>query len=91
MTRPREALLHWPAAPDDTPRALAAPGIMPLVQQLAAQHGLQLSNDAGLLEWLVRADVPVHHPDAPVYAAIAAVVQHIYTLSSPGGDEGVSR
>lgn len=91
MTRPREARLHFAARPEDAPRTLAAQGVMSLVQQLAAQHGVQLTNDAALLEWLVRADVPIHHPDAPAFAAIAAVVQHLYTLSSPGGDEGVSR
>ncbi|PIQ36395.1 MAG: hypothetical protein COW59_12680 [Lysobacterales bacterium CG17_big_fil_post_rev_8_21_14_2_50_64_11] len=91
MTNRREARLHLPASQHDSSRSVTTQRLTPLVRQLAAQHGITLTPDTGLLEWLTQANVPVHHPDSPAYAAIAAVVQQLYTLSSPGGDDGGSR
>lgn len=88
MTSRREARLHLPANQREPSRSAAsqrlAPHLHQLVHQLAAQNGIALTADPGLLEWLTQANVP-NQLDSSACAAIATVVQQLYALSSPGG------
>lgn len=90
MNSRREARLHLPASPHDASRSVATQRLAPLVHQLAAQHGITLTPDTGLLEWLTQANVP-SQLDSSACAAIAAVVQELYALSSPGGGDDGAR
>lgn len=87
MTSRREARLHLPASPPDASRAAAMHKHVPLVHQLAAQHGITLATDSAVLEWLTQANLP-NPLDSSACTAIAVVVQQLYALSAPGGGDG---
>jgi hypothetical protein len=90
MNSRREARLHLPANQRESSRSAASQRLAPLVHQLAAQHGIALTADPGLLEWLTQANVP-SQLDSSACAAIATVVQQLYALSSPGGGDDGAR
>ncbi len=84
MTSRRETRLYLPAGARDATRSAASQRLAPHLHQLAAQNGIALTADPGLLEWLTQANVP-SQLDSSACAAIATVVQQLYALSSPGG------
>jgi len=90
MNSPREARLHLPSDHREDARSVAIQGLASHLQQLAGQHGITLSSDAVLLQWLTQANVP-EQLDAPACAAIAVVIQQFYALSSPGSGDGGGR
>ncbi|PKM15411.1 MAG: hypothetical protein CVV12_08875 [Gammaproteobacteria bacterium HGW-Gammaproteobacteria-2] len=90
MSNPREALLHLPSDHREDARSVVIEGLVPHMQQLAGQHGITLTSDAALLQWLTQANVP-EQLDASACAAIAVVIQQFYALSSPGSGDGGGR
>ncbi|MDP1697163.1 MAG: hypothetical protein Q8L45_05185 [Xanthomonadaceae bacterium] len=90
MSTPREARLHLPGSHRKNVGSVAIQELAPLAQQLAAQHGITLTSDTALLQWLAQASVP-NQLDAPACAAIAVVMQQFYALSLPGGGDGGAR
>lgn len=89
MSSRREAHLYLPASQRDGSRPTAMQTFAALLHQLAAQHGVALTTDTELLEWLTQANVP-SGLDSSACTAIASVVQQLYALAAPGGgDDGV--
>lgn len=86
MNSPREARLHLPNSLRDSTALAAEQAMASDIQRVAMQHGIGLSADAGLLKLLGKTRLPAPIEDATL-AAIAAVVQHIYSLASPGGTD----
>lgn len=53
------------------------------IADLAARHGIHLNASPETMRWLVKTHLPVL--DERGFAAISALVQHLYGLSTPGG------
>lgn len=56
------------------------------IAALAARHGVQLNPSPELTRWLAQAELPADLGQ-PAFAAISVLVRHLFSLSTPTGND----
>jgi len=83
---PIHASLSVPATAQSTATSAADSSRRAAIAALAARHGMSLAASAEALRWLAKSDLPTSM-DERAFAALSALVRHLYALSTPGGND----